>query len=141
MKKSRMVTVVVALATAVCTLGAAGCGDQATNGDRPAGGETGSTTAPATGGAGAGTGATGGGTASAGTPTAAQLNDAVTKALNADATIKGYNLKVEAMPEQYMVALKGTVPSDTEKYRAEQVAVDAIKNPTFAIDNQLEVKP
>jgi osmotically-inducible protein OsmY len=117
-------------------LGAVGCGEQAqqTTNEAPRSAGTNaeqgatSASAPTQGSA---------GNATVATPNASQLTTQVKNALNKDPKIATYKLEVEALPENYIVVLKGKVPTEAEKWRAEQVAVDAINNPTFAIDNQL----
>ena len=117
-----------ATAAAALLLSAVGCGQTAEQ-----------TTSPATPNAASGT-TSGGSTATTGTTTAstADLAKTVQNAFAADAKVAGYKLQVQADP-QGLIIIKGAVPDDVEKYRVEQIATDAIKNPTITVDNQLTV--
>lgn len=134
---SRALTAAFAVAL---LLGAVGCGDQAqqeTNEaprSAPTNADQGATSADAP------TGGSAGNTAMT-VPNASQLTSKVLNAFKADPKIAVYKLQVEALPKEYMVVLKGIVPAEAEKWRVEQVAVDAINDATFAIDNQLNVGP
>ncbi len=119
----------LATATAALLLGTVGCGQQTAE----------QTTAPAT--PNAASGATSGGstgTTGAATSSPAALVKTVQSAFAADAKVAGYKLQVQADP-QGLIIIKGAVPDDAEKYRVEQIATDAIKNPTITVDNQLTV--
>ncbi len=69
---------------------------------------------------------------------AAQTADVKT-ALIADKTVDASHINVDTHISSKTVVLKGHVPTDAQKERAEEIA--AQKASSFRINNQLEVRP